>query len=406
MVYSKAEKRTILGEFKTLNFDAGVNPLITELCLTYIRFCLNRGLLISLEQIKPTPEEALQNLCTRDNKTAEQYRKLVSSVQNLGDRHVSLVSLMLWYCFNLLNNGAKPLVATEDLANEVGLSHRNLHYLATTKYPCYTDFEVPKRNGGVRKISAPCYPLLKVQRWILDNILTDVRLSPSAMAYRRAVSIVDNATPHVSAREILKVDLEDFFPTITFPRIVGIYLDLGYLYPVAILLAKLSSHNGVLPQGAPTSPALSNIACRKLDTRLTGLARVMRLCYTRYADDITFSGQRIPKGLVHTLERILNEEGFHLAHRKTKHFYAGQSKLVTGLVVNDKPNIPREYYRKLRAVIHNCVEYGPLSQNRNDVPHFREHLYGHAYYVFGINPQLGRKLLNQLDYVVWEVTTV
>ena len=293
------------------------------------------------------------------------------------------------------------LFSSSDLAGKLNLSNSALHYIASDSFPGYTEFEVTKSGGGARQISAPVPKLRWVQRWILDNILSGIELRDCATAYVEGKSILDNAFPHSGAKIVVNLDLKSFFPSISFRRVMGVYLQIGYVYPVAVVLAKLSCHQGKLPQGAPTSPAISNLVCRRLDSRLLGLAGSMGFEYTRYADDIAFSGDRRPEGLVYAAKRIIKEEGFVLAKHKTHIVRRGQSQRVTGLVVNNKVNVPRHYYRRIRAIIHNCQRFGVESQNRDDLPFFKEHLYGHAHFIHSINPKLGERLLDQLKQVNW-----
>ena len=134
-----------------------------------------------------------------------------------------------------------------------------------------------------------------------------------------------------------------------------------------------------------------------MDSRLNALAEKFNFQYTRYSDDLTFSGEKQPDRLIRVAEKIIREEGFSLAKKKTRVRRSGASQRVTGLVVNSKPNVPQEYYRKIRAIIYNCKKFGIDSQNKDDVPNFKAHLYGHAHYINSINPGKGRKLLDMLD---------
>lgn len=395
------DQREFLNAFKEVNVNAGCDPAIVELCLSYLRYCFAAGLPMDFDTIRPSIDE----MFAEPSLSAYQRRYLGVLKDHFWqtDEYAdSFAHLNLWYCYNLLSKGAVILFAPFDLAAELGLSVQALNYIASEKFPGYTDFEIPKPAGGTRHISAPVPKLRWIQRWILDRVLSAVPLSDCATAYLRKRSIRDNASPHLAAKVVVNLDLESFFPTITFQRVMGVYLSIGYTYPVAILLAKLSCHEGRLPQGAPTSPAISNLACRRLDSRMQGLGKAMNFEYTRYADDITFSGNGSPDGLIQTAKHIIEAEGFSLAGHKTRITRRGQSQRVTGLVVNERVNVPRTYYRRIRAIIHNCWRFGVESQNRDNHPAFKAHLYGHAHYIHSINPQLGKRLLDQLKQVDWE----
>ena len=314
----------------------------------------------------------------------------------------SLMHLILWYHYNLAVQRCVTLLEAGELAEKLGMTHSDLYYIASSAFPGYVEFEIPKSSGGLRRISAPVLKLRWIQRWILENVLQNIPLRDCATAYTRNKSIVHNAAPHTHKAVIVKLDLEDFFPSITFGRVLGVYQEIGYTHSVAALLTKLSCHKDRLPQGAPTSPALSNLVCRRLDSRLSGLAEHLGFAYTRYADDLTFSGSIRPEALIRAVERIVQDEGFTLAKHKTHITRSGQSQQVTGLVVNKKVNIPRKYYRRVRAIVHNCQVRGARSQNKDDDPLFKARLYGHAQYILGVNPRMGRILLDQLDLVNWD----
>lgn len=390
------QQRKYLNSFREVNINAGCDPLIVDICLCYIRSCFSLGLNVDFQNIHPSVHGMFEE--SRFQERMFNYLQLLKDHFYLSTQISQNTShLLLWYCYKLTKKGCLILFTVEDLATLLGLSVQALNYIASENFPGYTDFEVRKSNGDKRKISAPVPKLRWIQRWILENILRDIPLSKHATAYIQGRSIRDNAAPHVGSKIVVNLDFKSFFPTITFQRILGVYLEIGYVYPVAVLLAKLCCHKTILPQGAPTSPAISNLICRRLDSRLKGLAKKLGFNYTRYADDITFSGEVQPDGLIRITQKIIEEEGFQLAKRKTRIRRCGNSQRVTGLIVNEKINIPRSYYKKIRAIIHNCKVHGIESQNRENVPNFKAQLYGHAYYIYGITPALGKRLFSQLN---------
>ena len=399
----QSQQLNILRNFKSLNIAAGCDPAIVELCLAYMRYCFSYGYNIDFNHIYPP----LQEMFADPQISAEQItylNQLITQAERfrqLDEIPLNCIHLHLWYCYNLLRNGCIVLFSPSDLAEHLGISLQVLYFFASDK-GIYIDFEVPKRDGkSTRHISAPILPLRQIQRWLLDNILSMVPLSNHATAYIQGKSIFDNASSHIQANVVINIDLKDFFPSITFQRVIGLYLNLGYIYPVATLLAQLSCHNNQIPQGAPTSPAISNILCRRLDNRLSKLGEKLAFRYTRYADDITFSGNRFVNSFMDSVKRIIADEGFEINERKTRITYSGKAQKVTGLVVNEKVNIPRDYYRRLRAVIHNCQQLGVESQTDQEVSVFKAKMYGHAHYIHSINPEKGRYLLEQLDKIEW-----
>lgn len=283
----------------------------------------------------------------------------------------------------------------------------------------YARFTIPKRGGGERVICAPKKQLRWVQRQILDQILSKVSTHSAAHGFVAGRSTVTNAEKHRGAALLLKFDLIDFFPTIHYHRILGLFASLGYYVGdcrfgtedaaqrVAPTLARLccyapepKSWDGVLlPQGAPTSPAISNLVCRRLDARLDGLARRNHGVYTRYADDLTFSFKDDSLDLGRFrwwVDQVCHQEGFFVNQAKFRVIRASQRQLVTGIVVNDELRIPREQRRRFRALLHNCRRHGLASQARGRED-LGAYLRGFASYVHMVHPDEGAELLRQVD---------
>jgi retron-type reverse transcriptase len=283
----------------------------------------------------------------------------------------------------------------------------------------YTRFTIPKRDGSEREICAPKKQLRWVQRQILDKILAKVPPHEAAHGFIPGRSTVTNARPHLGAALLLKFDLSDFFPTVHYYRVVGLFASLGYYVgdtkfgsaddftQVAPTLARLCCHtsdprrwgDAVLPQGAPTSPAISNLVCRRLDARLEGLAKHKGGVYTRYADDLTFSFKEKAVDLGRFrwwVDQVCHQEGFFVNQRKFRVIRAAQRQVVTGIVVNDQLRIPRDERRRFRAILHNCRRHGVESQAR-DHPRFAAYLRGFASYIHMVHPEEGTELLAQVD---------
>ena len=284
----------------------------------------------------------------------------------------------------------EPLAA---LSRLLGVSKRRLAYHLFHNPEPYRTYEIPKRSGAPRRIDAPCPGLKAIQRRIARRILNRQPLPKTAHGFRRRRSILTNARIHVRQPMLVKLDISDFFPTITFPRVLGLFRSIGFEQKVAVLLAKLCTLDGRVPQGAPTSPAISNIICARLDRRLFGLARKAGARYTRYADDMTFSGPAEIKSLIPMVRRIVAEEGFQLAEGKTHVVRACRQQRVTGLVVNERPNAPRKQRRLLRAILHNAARDGLEAQNRDGIANFRLWLHGWILYVRMVNRAHGDRLI-------------
>lgn len=300
-----------------------------------------------------------------------------------------------------------PLRSRADVAALVGVEEGELDALmrpGTEAGSGYVEFEVAKRTGGVRRISAPRAKLKAVQRALLDKLLAHMPAHEAAHGFIEGRSTVSNAAPHVGATVVVRVDLEDFFPTVHYRRVQGLFEAHGYSEEVSRLLAGLTTHRpklpdgtvvwpGALPQGAPTSPAIANLVCRRLDARLTALARRMGATYTRYADDLSFSFRDPPERLGRFLwwvNAILQQEGFSENGAKRRVMRRALRQRVTGLTVNQRVSIPREDRRRFKAILTNCRHHGVASQARGR-PDFERWLEGYAAYVRMVHPELGER---------------
>ncbi len=280
----------------------------------------------------------------------------------------------------------------------------------------YVEFEIAKAKGGTRRIAAPRTPLRKVQRSILDLILAKVPVHDACHGFVTGRSTVTNAQPHIRAAIVIKLDLKDFFPTVHYRRVKGLFQLLGYNEEVSGTLAALTTYRpklangavawpGLLPQGAPTSPAIANLTCRRLDQRLSRLAAKYGAHYTRYADDLTFSFATVPElrlgRFLWWVDGICQQEGFTERPDKRRILRAKHQQRVTGLVVNARVNIPREDRRRFRAILHNCAKHGLESQAKGHED-FKAYLAGYAAYVHMVDPVLGRRYLDEVAKLVGE----
>jgi hypothetical protein len=284
-------------------------------------------------------------------------------------------------------------------------------------------------GGKVRLIEAPKRKLKSLQRSILCEILDRVPPHLACCGFRQGSSILDYVAPHIGKCSVLKMDLRDFFPSITFKRVYAVYASLGFPHSIAQLLTKLSTTatpselwEGCqatqhlrylqslytvrhLPQGAPTSPALANLVAYRLDCRLSGLAQRVGVDYTRYADDLAFSGgeafRRQAGRFSISVAAIIMEEGFRVNYRKTRIMNSSTSQRLAGLVINQRPNVARCEYDRLKAILTNCMRHGPESQNRDGHPNFRRHLQGKLAFLSMVHAERGQKLQQWFDRVNW-----
>ncbi len=284
----------------------------------------------------------------------------------------------------------KPILTAFDAARFFGVSvgrlTRALYRSADEER--YTRFEIPKRTGGMRAIAAPAGLTRELQTKLAPVLQARYSAHPAAQGFIKERSILSNARAHVGQRLVLNIDLEDFFPSINFGRVRGLFMAEPFkLGPAAAsIFAQLCTYKNGLPQGAPTSPALSNFIAADLDRRLARLARESNVRYTRYADDITFSSnqQSLPQTLIvhaqgadghsvavaETLERAISASGFAVNHKKVRLQTRHQRQSVTGLQVNSRANVSRERIRRVRAMLHAWGKFGLPAAARD---HFLKH---------------------------------
>ena len=228
----------------------------------------------------------------------------------------------------------------------------------------YREFQIPKRKGGKRTINAPYPALLECQQWINNEILRRIHVHRTSHGFCRKRSIVSNASQHLNQACLLKMDLKDFFPSINIRRVICVFQKVGYPKNIAVYLARLCCLNDCLPQGAATSPSISNIVCHRLDSRLFSLARGWELRYTRYADDLAFSGKRISMRFLEAVTAVISDEGFEVNRKKTRLCRSNGRRIVTGLSVSGSQlSVPRQYKRKLRQEIYYIQKYGMQSHS-------------------------------------------
>lgn len=332
--------------------------------------------------------------------------------------------------------------STGDLAKWLGLDPGELRWFADLKGLAYKQRQqrlehyhyrvIAKSAGSVRLIEAPKPRMKDLQRQILRWTLEKIPAHPAVHGFVKGRSIKSFAAPHVGRRIVLRMDVRDFFPTIGGVRIQNVFRTLGYPEAVADLLGGICTNatprdvwrevraeidaaclnetqrlyaRPHLPQGAPTSPMLANLCFYRIDCRLSALAKSAGASYTRYADDLAFSGdEEFAKGaerFAAHVAALLLEEGFRVHHRKTRLMRQGVRQHLAGLVTNQKINVTRRDFDRLKALLTNCARHGAESQNRERRPNFREHLEGRVGFVEMVNPEKGRKLRRTLERISW-----
>lgn len=244
---------------------------------------------------------------------------------------------------------------------------------------CYHEVYITKKNGSLRRLLVPSKKLKWLQRRIIP-FLRYGNVSSNACAYKRGSDILDNAKPHLHQNIIVKIDIENFFGSISFSQVfhaidkalelcpnIGKNGNKGYNSELSWYFTKICTLNGVLPQGAPTSPLLSNLVFCSIDNIINSYCTKHHITYTRYSDDMTFSGSFQPSGLIFFIRRLLLENGFKLNEDKLKISCKGTQQLITGIVVNEKIQAPRHYRRKIRQQMYFIGRYGADGYNLNSL---------------------------------------
>lgn len=289
---------------------------------------------------------------------------------------------------------------------------------------------VEKKTGGLRLIEIPKSRLRTMQSHILRHLLDRVPLHQAAHGFRRGHSCVTHAKLHIGQGVVIRMDLKNFFSSISMARIHALFSTLGYSARVASILSRLCTHrtpSGILydrqaasivpwqerlvlrtahlPQGSPCSPALANLCAYRLDKRLEALAVSCNARYSRYADDLIFSGGKELEKMMNSFHvhvaMIALDEGFSVNTRKTRMMRRGVRQQVTGIVVNDHPNIRRDDFDNLKATLTNCIRHGPTSQNREGRDQYQQFLAGKIAYVEMIHAQRGKRLRELFKKIIW-----
>ncbi len=450
----------ILAEMKRLGFwpKNSEQPTLTE---TFIekRGQLQKQLreLGKQQQLYQDPEQALKELhkqrkkealIRREEKRKERNETRYQRAKNWYDiqkKFITFVGEGLSIGLSKVNSDEDKLQAqqlpllhdSQMLARAMGITVNELRFLVYQKDVCtishYQRFQMTKKTGGTRLISAPMPRLKLAQYWVLSNILEPLALHDAAHGFVRTRSIVTNAAPHVGKDIVINLDLKNFFPTISYPRVKGMFKALGYSEHIATVLALLCTEantqeveldsqswfvsNGerFLPQGAPTSPNISNIICRKLDARLQGMAKKLGFTYTRYADDVTFSASSnkgddinpqniddsIVKKLLWRCHSIIKDEGFIVHPEKTRIMRKHKKQEVTGVVVNNNLSVDRKTLKRFRALLHQIDKSGLegkhwAHRSHNSSSNLLCSIEGYANFVAMVNPSKGIPLQKQI----------
>ncbi len=314
----------------------------------------------------------------------------------------------------------------KDLADAIKISVGLLRFLAYSrkysKTSHYKRFKIAKKTGGFRLISAPMPRLKQAQHYILEHLLNKVAVHPKANGCVKKKSIVSNAKLHLDKDVVINQDLKNFFPTITYKRVKGVFKSLGYSEQISVILALLCTEPKImdvdvlgenyyaqigerfLPQGSPCSPAITNILCRKLDYRLDGLAKHYGFEYSRYVDDITFSGTKNEYEHITSIlkysKKIVSEENFILHPDKLRIMKKKQKQEVTGIVVNKKLNIDRKTLKRFRALLFQIEKDGIEGKSWNGGSNVLAQIDGFSNFVYQVDKEKGQRLKDRVKKIL------
>ncbi len=296
----------------------------------------------------------------------------------------------LTYIEKLLSKNIPVIFESEHLSLLLGRTTKYLNSVSFSPESHYREFKMKKRSGGYRTIDVPYPALLECQYWIYENILAKIKLNYCAHGFAKKKSIITNARIHLNQPELLKVDLENFFPSISKDRVIALFHRLGYSTEVSFYLASICCLNECLPQGAPTSPTLSNIISIKLDNRMLAFAKKFDLKYTRYADDLAISGEDLPVKFIDYISKIIEDEGFKVNSTKTKLYNGKGRRILTGVSIStDKMKAPKEYKKKLFQELYYINKHGlnsHMTKMKIRLPYYVNSLIGKLNYILSIEP--------------------
>jgi len=316
-----------------------------------------------------------------------------------------------------------PVIETDkELAEFLQIEYNTLRYLTYHRdvitFDNYYRFDVPKKSGGMRHIAAPKTQLKAAQKQILDQILQKIEISDLSHGFVKSRSVLTGAKVHNTSPDLLiNIDLENFFPTITFERVRGLYQSFGYSGYIASLLAMICTYcermpleikgeikyirtsDRILPQGSPASPMITNIICRNMDKRINGLCKKLGITYTRYADDMSFSYVGDTDNLaigsfLNSIHKIIESEGFHMNKEKTHILRKNNRQYITGIVINSgEIGVPRKWVKTLKASIHNAQK---LKDSGGSVPAKTKYeISGKIAWLKSVNAKRYEKIINQ-----------
>lgn len=319
----------------------------------------------------------------------ENYKISFREAAILEDFPEDYINRCLKYASSLVEKNIPIIYSLGHLSALLGISEQYIKAVAYSQDRYYRRFSILKKNGKEREICEPLPNLKAMQKWILSNILYSLPFSPYAKAFIPDRSIKDNARFHRSQPMVLSLDIKNFFPSISSILVFRFFKELGYAKKVCYYLTRICTLDGGLPQGAPTSPALSNLILKLTDGVLGDFCLQRKIRYTRYADDLTFSGRFVAGDVIKYVGGEMRKLDLFLNEEKTRLMRPNQRQEVTGIVVNEKIQVPRELRKELRKSVYYIRTFGienHLARINEKRANYLNHLMGIANFILFINP--------------------
>ncbi len=301
-----------------------------------------------------------------------------------------LTKVYMAYVEKLVKQSLPPIFDFRHLSLLLNINEYDLASIVNSPNSYYRTFDIPKKKGGFRTITAPHSSLKNIQKWIYYNILNNIKIHGCAHGFAPSKSILTNANVHINQKYLLKIDLKDFFPSIPMSYVLQLFKSLGYTSKVAFYLSSLCCYDGCLAQGSPVSPVISNVIAKHLDRRLYRIAKKYNLKYSRYADDIAFSGECISVKFIEYVKGIITDCGFLVNDNKIRLYKEYGNKILTGLsLATGVPRLPRDYRRSLEKELFYINKYGikgHISHNKIRTSNYLESILGKVRYWLMIEP--------------------
>lgn len=320
----------------------------------------------------------------------ENYKKHFIKEAKKESRSEDYILRCLEYAIKLFEKDLPIIYDQYHLSLLVGYDYDYLLKVSNCAELFYRQFFIPKKNGDLRKISEPLPNLKQIQKWILEEILYKIEVSEYAKAFQKGKSIKDNARFHRNQKKVLTVDIEKFFDSISHQEVLKVFIGLGYAKGIAVMLTNLCCLKKQLPQGGITSPALSNIIMRAIDKRIVGFTKKSNIRYSRYADDMTFSGDISEGKIINFVSFALASKNLYLNPKKTRVMGQNKKQEITGIVVNRKMQASRDYRREIRKEIYFIKKFGlnsHLDKIKCTKSNYLKHLLGKVNFALFVNPK-------------------